>query len=84
MSTTNLETATPSSLPVSKAGAPKSANNAPTVPAPTSLTPRLRDGIREARTVPVRESALGHGLILEVKRLRALLVAHNIDPDQEA
>jgi hypothetical protein len=67
MSTTNLETATPSSLPVSKAGAPKSANNAPTVPAPTSLTPRLRDG-----------------MILEVKRLRALLVAHNIDPDQEA
>lgn len=78
----SLGTAPPSSMPVPAVGT-IAASDAPVVPAETSLTPRLRDSAREARTIPAARSALGHGLILEVKRLRTLLVANGIDPDGE-
>lgn len=42
---------------------------------------RTRDGDPTPRLVPVADTALWHGLEIEVARLRALLVKHGIDPD---
>lgn len=76
----HLETPVPSSSRVSTAGAFETPH-ASDVPADTSLTTRLRDGAREARTVPVQHTALGGQLIEQIKWYRQVCRDHNIDPD---